>query len=45
MKHDARMYLDVSPEASPDRRGVIGGTAYAFDRALIAMGRVKYALQ
>ena len=38
------MYLDAPPEASFDRRGVIGGMENASDRALIAMGRVKYAL-
>ena len=43
-KYHARMYLDAPTEASFDRRGVIGGMANAFDRALIAMGRVKYAL-
>ena len=43
-KHHARMYVDAPPEATFDRRGVIGGMANAFDRAPIAMGRVKYAL-
>ena len=43
VKHHARMYLDAPPEASLDRRGVIGGMANAFDRALTAIGRVKYA--
>ena len=44
MKHHARVYLDAPTEASCDCRGVIGGMASAFDRALIAMGRAKYAL-
>ena len=44
VKHHARMYMDAPPEAFFDRRSVIGGMANAFDRSLIAMGRVKYAL-
>ena len=38
------MYLGAPPEASSDRRGAIGGMANAYGRALIAMGRAKYAL-
>ena len=45
VKRHARMYLDAPPEAPFDRRSVIGGMANAFDRSLIAMGRVKYALR
>ena len=41
----ARMNMDAPPEASFDRRGVIGGIASAFDRARSAMGRAKYALR
>ena len=44
VKRHAKMYLDALQEAPPDRRGAIGGMANAFDRSLIAMGRVKYAL-
>ena len=45
VKHHARMFLDAPPEASFDRRGVIGGMANCLGRALISMGRAKYALQ
>ena len=41
-KHHARMYMDAPPEASFGRRGVIGGMAGAFGRALIIVGRAKY---
>ena len=44
VKHHARMYMAAPSGASLDRRIVIGGMAGAFDGALIAMGRVKYAL-
>ena len=44
VKHHANMYLDAPPEAPFDRRSVVGGMANAFDRSLIALGRVKYAL-
>ena len=43
-KHHARMYLDAPKEAHFDRRSVIGGMANAFGRALITMGRARYAL-
>ena len=43
-KHHARIYMDAPSGASFDRRSVIGGTAGALDRALIAMVRVKFAL-
>ena len=44
-KRHARMYMGAPPEASFDRRGVIGGMAGAFDRALVAMGRATYDLR
>ena len=44
VKDHARMYVEAPSGASVDRRSVIGGMADSFDRALIAMGRVKYAL-
>ena len=44
-KRHARMYLDAPPEAPLNCRGVIGGMVNALDRALIFMGRAKYALR
>lgn len=43
VKRDDRMYMGA-PSGAFDRCSIIGGAAGAFGRALIAMGRVKYAL-
>ena len=39
-----RIIVDAPADAQFDRRGVFGGMAGAFDRALIAMGRLMFAL-
>ena len=37
--------MGAPPDASFGRRGIIGGMTSAFDRDLIAIGRVQYDLQ
>ena len=44
VKEYAGKFLNATDEANYDKRTVIGGMADAFDRALIAMGRIKYPL-
>ena len=44
VKEYAKKYLDAPDNADFDRRVVIGGMANVFDRALIAMGRIKYSV-
>ena len=44
VKEYAEKFLSASADAKFDRRVVIGAMANVFDRSLIALGRIKYAV-
>ena len=44
VKEYTEKFLNASDTAKFDKRTVIGGMADIFDRSLIAMGRIKYAV-